>query len=131
MIIKCYSININKWYWILLAWIIQWKCETGKVGLHAACHYQNQSAETGITSFFFIVVRVQLSPFSPHPPPPITLNSTPRPHWWLCPWAFYTCSLMTLSLLFPVISLPTSSGYCLFLISMSLVIFCLLVCFVD
>ena len=33
--------------------------------------------------------------------------------------------------LFPPLSPPLPSGYCLFLISMSLVIFCLLICFID
>ena len=44
---------------------------------------------------FFIVVQVQLSPFSPHyspllpPSPPATLNPTLL---WLCPCVLYTCS---------------------------------------
>ena len=85
--------------------------------------------------FFFIVVQGQLSPFSHHhfpqlhPLPPPTLNPSPL---WLCPWVLYTCSLMTLplpSLLSPCLSpLVTAS---LFFIPMSLIIFCLLVCFVD
>ena len=62
-----------------------------------------------INSFFsfFIVVQVQLSPFSCHhsplplPPPPPTLNPT---HLWLYPCVLYTCSLMILSQLSPVIS---------------------------
>ena len=41
-------------------------------------------------------------PSVPHPPPP-TLYPTPL---WLCPWVLYTCSLTTLLLLSPVISLP-------------------------
>ena len=48
--------------------------------------------------FYFIVVQLQLSPFSPpitlpcptHPPPP-TFN--PFPPRCLCPWVLYTCSL--------------------------------------
>ena len=39
----------------------------------------------------------------PYPPPPPTLNPNPL---WLCPWVLYTCSLMTLPLLSPVITLP-------------------------
>ena len=58
---------------------------------------------------FFIVVWIQLSLIPHHhfPTPPPTLNPTPL---WLCPWVLYTCSLTTLSLLSPLISLP--SGYC-------------------
>ena len=49
----------------------------------------------------FIVIRVQLSPFSCHhfplTPPPPTLSPSPL---WLCPWVLYTCFLITLFLLF-------------------------------
>ena len=83
---------------------------------------------------FFIVVQVQLSPFSPHhcpppqPSPPPILNPTPI---WLCPCVFYTCSFTTPSP--PPLSPPTSTLVTvnLFLISTSLVMLCLLVCFVD
>ena len=60
--------------------------------------------------WLFIVVQVYLSPFSchhfppPHPPPPPTLNSTSL---WLCPWVLYTCSLMTLPPLSPIIPFPS------------------------
>ena len=60
--------------------------------------------------FFFIVVQIQLPPFSyhhfspPHPLPPPTLHPSPL---WLCPWVLYTCSLMNLSLLSPVNPLPS------------------------
>ena len=66
----------------------------------------------------FIVVQVQLSPFScllfppPHPPPP---PAHPSP-LWLCPWALYTCFLMTLPFLSPLLSSPLSSGYCQFVL---------------
>ena len=70
---------------------------------------------------FFIVVQVQLSLPTPDPTP-----------LWLCPWVLYTCSLTTL-LPLPPLSPPTYPlvPVSLFSISMSLVIFCLLVCFVD
>ena len=50
---------------------------------------------------FFIVVLVQLSPFSPHhaPHPPQTYPL------WLCPYVLYTCSLMALPLISPIILL--------------------------
>ena len=86
--------------------------------------------------FCLIVVQVQLSPFPTpqhsalsNPPPPPTLNPTLL---CICPWVLYTYSLMSLSLLSPIHPhfsfLITVS---LFFIFMSLVIFCLLVCFVD
>ena len=83
----------------------------------------------------FIVVQVQLSPFfphhfpAPHPSPPPPLYPTPL---WICPCVLYTCSLTTLPPFHPIIPshfpLVTVS---FFFISMSLVLFCLLVCFVD
>ena len=68
---------------------------------------------------FFIVVQVQLFPFSchhfprhhPHPLP--TLNLSPL---WLCPWVLYTCSLMTLSFFPAVIPFHFSSGDCQFVL---------------
>ena len=84
--------------------------------------------------FFLIVVQVQLSAFHPynsHPPypsPPPTLNPTAL---WLCPCALYTCSWWPFPFLLPLSPSHFSSGYCHFFISMSLVIFCLFVCFVD
>ena len=81
------------------------------------------------------MVQVQLSSFSPYhsnppqPSPPPTIDPT---HLWLCPWVFHTCSLMSLPSLPPVI--PSTSPLVtvsFFFISMSLVIFCLLVCCVD
>ena len=59
--------------------------------------------------FFFIVVPVQLSLFShhyfplPHLPPSPALTPSPL---WLCPWVLYTCSLMILPLVSPIIALP-------------------------
>ena len=63
---------------------------------------------------FFIVVQVQLSPFSchyfppPHVPPLSTLNLTPLA-LFMSP--LYTFLNLTLSLLSPIIPLPTSSSY--------------------
>ena len=80
---------------------------------------------------FFIVVQVQLSPFSchhfppPHPPPPTTLIPILL---WLCQWVLYTCSLMTLPFLFPIIPLP--SGYCQFALHFNVSGYILLACFV-
>ena len=87
------------------------------------------------TIFFFIVIQVHLSPFSPHhqpPAPPIPTSHTwIYPHW-LYPCVLYTCSLMTLPLLSPIIPLPSPLvTVSLFFISMSLVIICFLICFVD
>ena len=52
-----------------------------------------------------------------------------------CPWVLYTCFLMTLPLLSPVISPhpppPVPVTVSLFFISMSLVILCLLICLFD
>ena len=85
--------------------------------------------------YFFIVVQVQLSPYSPHhshpsqPSPLPTLYPTP---FWLCPCVHYTCFLTTLTPLPPLA--PSTSPVVtisLFLFSVSLVIFCLLACFVD
>ena len=86
----------------------------------------------GVSLSFFIVSHVQLSPFSHHhfhpTPQPPTLSPFPL---WLCPWVLYTCSLMNLSLLSPIIPPLPGVTVSLFFISMSLVIFCFLVCFVD
>ena len=74
-------------------------------------------------------------PYDSTPPHPLpTSHPQSFPLWlrpWLCLWVLYTCSLMTLPLLSPIISSPLPSGYCQFFISMSLVLFCSLVCFVD
>ena len=85
-------------------------------------------------SHSFIVVQGQLSPFPPHhsplpqPSPLPTLDPNPL---CLCPSFLYTYSLMTLPL-FPSVSAPLSLLVTVnFFISISLVIFCLLVCFVD
>ena len=59
---------------------------------------------------YFIVVQLQLSPFHPHysplpyllPAPTLNSLASPRCH---CPWVLYTCSLVTLPLLCPVIPL--------------------------
>ena len=81
----------------------------------------------------FIVVQVQLCPFSlntpPQPFPPPILNPTPL---WFCPCVLCRCSWKPFPF-FPPLSHPTYPLVTvnLFLISMSLAIFCLLLCFVD
>ena len=59
---------------------------------------------------FFIVVQVQLSPFSPHNATPHTSpisTSYPRTYpLWLCPCVLYTCSFMVLLLFSPIVPLP-------------------------
>ena len=83
----------------------------------------------------FIVVQVQLSPFSPHcSSPPQT---SPRPPLILSPLALSMCPLyMFLDGPSPIFShypspLPPLVIVSLFFISMPLVLFCLLICFVD
>ena len=49
----------------------------------------------------------------------------------LCPWVLYTCYLMTLPLLLPIIPLSPPFWSLSVCISMSLVLFCSLVCFID
>ena len=81
----------------------------------------------------FIVVRVQLSPFSHHylPPPPPPPTFDPSPFGFVhgsfihVPWWPFS--------VFPTLSPPPSPlvTVSLFLISMSLIVFCLLICFVD
>ena len=60
----------------------------------------------------------------PSPPPTLDPNSL-----WFCPCVLYTCSLMILPT--PCYPLPFLSGYYLFFISMSLIIFYFLDCFVS
>ena len=69
------------------------------------------------------------TPLQPQLAPLPTLDPTPV---WFCPSVLYTCSRKPCPL-FPPLSPPTSPlvTVSLFLISMSLVIFCLLICFVD
>ena len=88
-----------------------------------------------ISVFFLLLLKCNCLHFPhhhfhpPQPSPPPTISPTPP---WLCLCVLYTCSLTTLPP-FPLLSPPTSPLVTLsvFLISMSLVIFCLLVCFVD
>ena len=85
---------------------------------------------------FFLLLFKYSCPIFPPPLSPVpstftsTLNPTP---FWLCPLVLYTCSLMTLPILSPIISHLTTPlvTVSLFFISMSLVIFCLLVCVAD
>ena len=66
---------------------------------------------------------------APALPIPISHPGTyPR---WLCQCVLYTCSLMDLPPLSPIILLPPPLWLLFVLISMFLVIFCLLVCFVS
>ena len=86
-------------------------------------------------SFFkkFIVILLQLSAFSPHPSTPPQPIPPPSPHLypppWFCPCVLYSSSCKPLSPLSPPHS-PLAI-VTLFLISMSLVLFCLLFSFVD
>ena len=63
----------------------------------------------------------------PHPPP----TSNPPHHRCLCPWVFYTCSLTWPFLFFPQLPNSPLATVSLFFTSMSLVLFCSFVCFVD
>ena len=63
-----------------------------------------------------------------------TFTSHPQsfPPLWFCPWVLYTCSLMTLSSIFPhYLSPPSPLVTVSLFISVTPVVFCLLVCFVD
>ena len=80
---------------------------------------------------FFIVV--QLSSFFPHCSslscPHHLFHTQSPPPCCPCPWVFYTCPLTTLSLLSLLsFSPPPLITVSLFFISMSLVLFCSLVC---
>ena len=69
-------------------------------------------------------------PTPPYPPASPTLNPYPL---WPCPWVLYTWFLTTLPHFFPCYP-PSPSplvSVSLFLISMSLVICCVLDCFID
>ena len=83
--------------------------------------------------FFFIVVQLQLSAFSPCPSPPTPAKPTSllwfHPPPWFCPRVLYSSSWKPFSPLSPPHSLLAIVR--LFLTSMSLVIFCLLFSFVD
>ena len=83
---------------------------------------------------YFIVIQLQLSAFSPHHSPPTpTAKPTFLPCFhsppWFCPCVLYNSSWKPSSPLFPPCS-PLAIVR-LFLISMSLVIFCLPFSFVD
>ena len=67
------------------------------------CCFKLYFACIDLIIFFFIVVQVQLSTF-PHPPfSPAPVTPSILPTLWLCLWVLYTCSLMTLPLLSPLI----------------------------
>ena len=116
-------------------------------------HQESQMAHSGLSSFsikstigihseiiiflfflknFFIVIQLVVCIFSPslHPTP---VNPTSLPHLypppWFCPCVLYSSSCKPLSPLSPPHS-PLAI-VTLFLISMSLVVFCLLFSFVD
>ena len=82
---------------------------------------------------FFTAVQLELSVFSPHPSPPTPSKPTSlqcfHPPPWFCPCVLYSSSWKPFS---PLSPLPFPLAIVrLFLISMSLVIFCLLFSFVD
>ena len=83
--------------------------------------------------FFLILFLLKYSflPF-PSPPQPSPLPSSVSTPPWFCPCVLYSCSCKPFTL-FPLLCPPLSPlvTVLLFLISMSLVIFCLLDCFVD
>ena len=84
-------------------------------------------------SFLFIAVQVQLFPFSPHHSP--LFHPSLLPTLEPSPLGFVHVSFIHVpwctSPYFPPLSLSPLVTVSLFLISMSLVIFCWLVCFVD
>ena len=97
------------------------------------CHHQSD-----LEKIFFIVGQLQLFPFSPHysplpyPSPTSHIQSSPH-HCHLCPWVRSVCSLtcsFPFSPHFPLALSPPIT-VSLFFISTSLVIFCLLACFVN
>ena len=72
-------------------------------------------------SFFYYcsrtVVSIFLPPFSSTRP---TATTHPQPYpLWLCPWVLYTCSLMTLPLFSPITPSLLPSGYCQFVLYLS------------
>ena len=87
--------------------------------------------------FLFYCCSSTVVSISLHYSTPTTTTAIPTSHpWsytlWLCPCVLYTCYLTILPP-FPPLSSHTSSLVTigLFFISVSLVIFCLLICFVD
>ena len=94
--------------------------------------YQNILTCIYVFLKFFIVIQLQLSAFSPHPstpPQPNHLPPPPPPSPLILSCVLYSSSCNPLSALSPPHS-PLDI-VTLFLISMSLVIFCLLLSFVD
>ena len=86
-------------------------------------------------SFYCSVIVVPIPPrhHSPLIYPPPTFHFQSYPHHRLCPWVLYTCSWTWPFPFFPHYS-PLSSPLVtvsLFFISMSLILFCWLVCFVK
>ena len=80
-------------------------------------------------SFYFYCSSTVVSILTPPQPPASHLQTYPL---WLCPCVLYTCSLMDLPFFPHFPSLPSPLvAVSLFFISMFLVVFCLLVCFVD
>ena len=117
--IRLYNVRIHNWYLLI---------------------HGPQVKKTHLLRFFFlififkkifIVVQVQLSPFSHHhfpplhPPhlPPSILSTHLSLSMGLC-----TCSLMTLSVLSPVIPSYLPSGYCQFVLYFNVSGYILLAC---
>ena len=110
-------------------WEALWKnCETGWFFFYRA----NVTSNVYLYVCMYVcIIQLQLSAFSPHSSTPASPTSLPNfyPHPWFCPCVLYSSSYRPLSLLSPPhapLAIVT-----LFLISMSLVIFCLLFSFVD
>ena len=101
------------------------------IGLRSKCLF----GVGGTLIFFLILFNYSCLHFPPNdsPPPqsspPPTLNPTPL---WFCPCVLYTCSLLPFLRFPPLSPLPSPlATVSLFFISMSLLVFCLLVSFVD
>ena len=120
-------LNLRKF---ILSWKAMTFLGTGGNNWRIPAYWQN----TSFFSHFCVVVQLQLSPFFPHKSPTPTIpTSHPDPiPLWFCPCVLYRCSWEPFSLSFPLSPLTSPLvTVSLFLIPLSLVIFCLLVCFVD
>ena len=126
------TLGFNAWSFVLF------HCSGGSKLLNALFAFRSQIPFFNcIYLFIFIVVQVQFSAFSPHPsptpqpsPPPSRFHPCPPPPLLsMCPLSWFLQTSHPFPLKIPPLSpLVTVS---LFSISVSLVIFCLIVCFVD